>query len=155
MNRQPYPSTSRQESENSGLRNLLEADFDVAPLIQRINQFDIPRGDQLVFDEHCGGYWFLLQNAHRERNQFIAVPFRKIGHRADQSRTWFRSSIRASRIAFWPMTAQRWLSPASSKARSAASAQMSFTVPISVRRGGTGEDTGAELRAPVPSCLDR
>ncbi len=93
MSRQPYPARvqagSRQRSENSGLRNLLEADFDVAPLIERIDQFDITRGDQLVFDEHCRRYRFLLQNAHRERNQFITVPFWKIGHRADQSRTWF------------------------------------------------------------------
>src|SRR6266446_6861660 len=55
-------------------------------LVERIHKSNVLRSDELVLDEDRGRRRFLLQNAQRQRDQFVSVALREVSYRADQAR---------------------------------------------------------------------
>jgi hypothetical protein len=56
-------------------------------VVQRVNEVNIARCEQLMLDEDGGGCGFLLQDTEREWNEFVAVALRKIRDGADEARS--------------------------------------------------------------------
>jgi hypothetical protein len=99
--------------------------IEVVAVVQRIEQVDVARRDELVLDEDSGRHRLVLQHSERQGNEFVAVALREVGDGADETRA-----------AAAQLIAQRSLAPTSSKACRAARAQMSLTQPMRVRRAG-------------------
>ena len=64
-----------------------KTNLDFHVFVEWIDEIDVAGRDELMLNEDRGGWGFLLQDLQCQRDDFIPVTFRKVGHCADQART--------------------------------------------------------------------
>ena len=64
----------------------VEAESRVWTFVERIDEVDVTRRDELVLDEYRERHRLLLQHAERKRNDGIAISLREVGYSADEAR---------------------------------------------------------------------